>query len=132
MVYRVGSSSTARRCCSPWAATTRPTRWRSGWLTLVGTLAREKAERSSLDRRSRGLSLTYAADVGEDWGGSVRLGLSAARFDEEDTTFLRRRQDWTRSLGLTLSSRKLSWEGYPPVFMLDWSRIDSTVPLYDR
>lgn len=103
-----------------------------GWLTLGGTLARETAERSSLDWRSRGLSLTYAADVGEGWSGSVRLGLNAARFDEADATFLRRREDRTRSLGLTLSHRKLSWEGYQPVFMLDWSRTESTVPLYDR
>ena len=103
-----------------------------GWLTLAGTLARETADRSDLDWRSRGLSLEYAADVGEDWSGSVRLGLSAARFDEADGVFLTRREDRTRSAGLTLSHRKLSWEGYQPVLMLDWSRTDSNVPLYDR
>ena len=103
-----------------------------GWLTLAGTLARETADRSSQDWRSHGLSLEYAADVGEDWSGSVRLGLSTARFDEADGVFLTRREDRTRSLGLTLSHRKLSWEGYQPVFTLDWSRTDSNVPLYDR
>ena len=103
-----------------------------GWLTFGGTLARETADRRGLDWRSRGLSLEYAVDVGEDWSGSVRLGLNTARFDEEDALFRRRREDRTRSAGLTLSHRKLSWEGYRPVFMLDWSRTDSTVPLYDR
>ena len=83
-----------------------------GWLTLGGTLARETADRSSLDWQSRGLSLTYAADVGEDWSGSVRLGLSTARFDEADAIFLKPREDRTRSIGLRLSHRKLSWEGY--------------------
>ena len=103
-----------------------------GWLTLAGSLARETAEASSLNWRSRGLSLEYAADVGEDWSGSVRLGLSAARFDEADGAFLARREDRTRSAGLTLSHRKVSWEGYQPVLMFDWSRTDSNVPLYDR
>ena len=101
-------------------------------MTLAGTLARETADASSLNWRSRGLSLTYAADVGEDWSGSLRLGLSAARFDEADGAFLTRREDQTRSVGVTLSHRKISWEGYQPVFMLDWSRTDSNVPLYDR
>ena len=103
-----------------------------GWLTLSGTLARETAEASSLNWRSHGLNLRYAADVGEDWSGSVRLGLSKARFDEADGVFLTRRGDRTRSAGLTLSHRRLSWEGYQPVFTLDWSRTDSNVPLYDR
>ncbi|MDE0374072.1 MAG: surface lipoprotein assembly modifier [Rhodospirillales bacterium] len=79
-----------------------------------------------------GLSLDYAADFGEDWSGSVRLGLNAARFDEADAAFLARRDDCTRSAGLTLSRRVLSWEGNQPVLMLDWSRTDSTIPLYDR
>ena len=103
-----------------------------GWLTLDGTLARETAERSSLDWRSRGVRLEYAADAGNDWSGSVWLGLTGARFDEADATFLRRRRDRTRSAGLTLSHRGLSWEGYRPVFILDRSRTDSTIPLYRR
>ena len=103
-----------------------------GWLTLGGSLARETADRRSLNWRSWGLSLTYAADVGEDWSGSLRLGLGEARFDEADAVFLARREDRTRSVGLTLSHRRLSWEGYQPVFVLDWSRTDSNVPLYDR
>ena len=103
-----------------------------GWLTLGGTLARESAGRSSQNWRSHGLSVTYAADVGEDWSGSVRLGLSTARFDEADPAFLRRREDRTQSVGLSLSHRRLSWRGYQPVLLLDWSRTDSNVPLYDR
>ena len=103
-----------------------------GWLTLGGTLARETMDLSSLNWRSRGLSLEYAADIGEDWGGSVRLGLSGARFDEADAAFLTRREDRTRSAGLTLAHRKVSWQGYQPILMLDWSRTDSTIPLYDR
>jgi len=103
-----------------------------GWLTLSGTLARETAGRSSQNWCSRGLNLTYAADVGEDWSGSVRVGLSAARFDETDAAFLRRRADRTRSVGLTLAHRTVSWEGYQPVLMLDWSRTDSAIALYDR
>ena len=94
--------------------------------------ARETAERSSQNWRSRGLNLTYAADVGEDWRGSVRVGLSAARFDETDAAFLRRREDRTRSVGLTLAHRKVSWEGYQPVLMLDWSQTEPAIPLYDR
>ena len=103
-----------------------------GWLTLGGTLARESAERRSVNWRSRGLSVEYAAEVAENWSGSVRLGLSAARFDETDAVFLTRREDRTRSASLTLSHRKLSWEGYQPVLMVDWSRTDSNVALYDR
>lgn len=103
-----------------------------GWLSLSGTLARETADRSSLNWRSGGLSVTYAADVGEDWSGSVRLGMSEARFDEPDGVFLTRREDRTRSAGLSLSHREVSWNGYQPVLMFDWSRTDSNVPLYDR
>ena len=103
-----------------------------GWLTLGGTLARERPEARGLRWRSRGLDLAYAADIGEDWSGSVRLGLSTARFDETDAAFLTRREDRTRSVGLTLSHRKVSWEGYQPVLVLDWSRTDSTIQLYDR
>ena len=103
-----------------------------GWLSLSGTLARETADQSSLNWRSGGLSVTYAADVGEDWSGSVRLGASTARFDEADAIFLTRREDRTRSAGLSLSHREVSWNGYQPVLMFDWSRTDSNVPLYDR
>ena len=103
-----------------------------GWLTLSGSLARETADWDNLNWRSRGLSLEYAADVGEDWSGSVRLGLSTARFDEADAIFLTRREDRTRSAGLSLSHREVSWNGYQPVLMFDWSRTDSNVPLYDR
>ena len=56
----------------------------------------------------------------------------AGRFDEADGVFLTRREDRTRSAGLMLSHRKVSWEGYQPVLMFDWSRTDSNVPLYDR
>ena len=68
----------------------------------------------------------------EDWSGSVRLGLNTARFDETDAAFLRRREDRTWSASLTLAHRKVSWEGYQPVLMLDGSRTDSTIPLFDR
>ncbi len=103
-----------------------------GWLSLSGTLTRETARLSSLNWRSGRLSLEYAADAGEDWSRSVRLGMSAARFDEADAVFLTRREDRTRSAGLTLSHREVSWNGYQPVLMFDWSRTDSNVPLYDR
>ncbi len=33
---------------------------------------------------------------------------------------------------MTLSHREVSWEGYQPVLMLDWSRTDSNIELYDR
>ena len=103
-----------------------------GWLTARGTLSRETAERRSLNWRSRGLSLEYAAQLGDGWSGTVRLGLNTRRYDEADALFLRPREDRTRSAGLTLSHREVSWEGYQPVLMLDWSRTDSTVPFYDR
>ena len=103
-----------------------------GWLTAGGTLTRATAGRSSLSWRSQGVNLTYAANVGEDWSGSVRLGLSVARFDDVSETFLLRREDRTRSVGLTLSNRRISWEGYQPALMLDWSQTDSTIPLFDR
>ncbi len=103
-----------------------------GWLTARGTISRASADLRSQSWRSQGLGLEYAADIGEDWSGSVRLGMSGLRFDEEDATFLVRREDETLSAGLTLSHRKLSWEGYQPVLMLDWSRTDSTIPLNDR
>ena len=103
-----------------------------GWLTLDGTLARETAKLRGLRWSSRGLGLRYAVNLGENMSGSLRLGLSAARFDEEDAVFLARREDQTRTAGMTLSHRKLSWEGYLPVLTLEWSRTDSSIPLYDR
>ncbi|MCY4420227.1 MAG: porin family protein [Gammaproteobacteria bacterium] len=103
-----------------------------GWLSVRGTLSRENADRRSLDWSSRGLDLGYAAEVGDAWSGSVRLGLNRLRFDEADALFLRRREDRTRSASLTLSHREISWEGYQPVLMLDWSKTDSSVPFYDR
>ena len=103
-----------------------------GWLTARGTFSRETAERRSLNWRSRGLGLEYAAEVGDGWSGSVRLGLKAQRYDEADALFLRRRADRRRSAGMTLSHREVSWEGYQPVLMLDWSRTDSNIELYDR
>ena len=102
------------------------------WLTLGGTLAREIAEFSNLDWRSRELSLDYAWDPGEGWSGSVRLGLGVVRFDEEDATFLTRREDRTRSAGLTLPHRGFACSGYQPIFALDWSRTRPTVPPHDR
>ena len=103
-----------------------------GWLTVGATLARERPEAPSLRWRSRGLNLRYAVDVGEDWSGSVRLGLSEARFDEADAAFFVRREDRTQTLGLSLSHRRVAWEGYQPVLMIDGLRTDSTIPLYDR
>ncbi len=101
-------------------------------LTLGGTLARETAEFSNLDWRLRGLSLDYAGDPGEGWSGSVRLGLGVVRFDEEDATFLTRREDRTRNVGLSRSHRRSARVGCLPVFALDWSRTRSAVPLHDR
>ena len=89
-------------------------------------------DRSTLNWRSRVLILEYAADVGEDWSGWVRLGLSAGRFGEADVVFLTRREERTRSVGLTLSHRKVSREGYQPVLMLDRSRTNSNVAQHDR
>lgn len=102
-----------------------------GWLTLGGTLARETTDQKTLDWGSRGLSLEYAAEVG-NWSGSARLGAGSPRFDDEDGTFLVRRRDETGNAGLTLSHREVSWRGYQPVLTVDWSRTDSNIALYDR
>ena len=103
-----------------------------GWLTLGGTLGRESAELRSQHWRSRGLNLEYAVGVDENWSGSVQLGLSDVRFDAEDAAFLVRREDATRSAGVTRSHRRLPWEGHQPVLMLDRSHNDSNIALYDR
>ncbi len=103
-----------------------------GWLTLSGTLSHEIPGRRSLDWRSEGLNLQYAANVGAHWNGSVWVGLNWTRFATEDPTFLRRRKDRTPMAGLTLSHRKLSWNGYMPVLTVDWSRNASNIPLYER
>ena len=79
-----------------------------------------------------GLRPIYERQVGEDWSRSVRLGLSATRGNEANAAFLTRCGTRTRSAGLTLSHGKLSWEGYQPIFILDWSRTDSNVPLSNQ
>ena len=54
------------------------------------------------------------------WSGSVRLGFGVVRFDEEDATFLTRREDdRTRNVGLTLSHRRFARAGHQPVFALN-------------
>ena len=103
-----------------------------GWLTLDGTLSREHPGRRDLRWSSQGLSLQYAATVGEHWSGSVQVGLSQIRFAATDEAFLRRRADRTPTAGLTLSHRRISWNGYLPVLILNWARTTSNIPLYDR
>lgn len=103
-----------------------------GWLTVSGTLARETPARRNLRWRSQGLRLQYAATVGENWSGWLWAGWTRTRFDAEDPTFVRRRDDRMQTVGLTLSHRKISWEGYLPALILQWSRTDSNIPLYDR
>ena len=43
-----------------------------------------------------------------------------------------RREGRTRSFSLTVSHRKLAWEGYMPELTLSRSRTASSIPLYDR
>ena len=103
-----------------------------GWLTAGGKISRETAVLRRLRLRSREASLRYAADIGRDWNASVRLGLAETQFDAEEPLFLKRRGDRTREIGLTVSHRGLSWEGYLPELTVNWSRTDSSIPLYDR
>lgn len=103
-----------------------------GWLTARSTLARETPTERTLRWWSYGLNLAYTATVGKDWNGSLSVGLTELPFDGEDAAFLRRRRDRVRTVGLTLSHRQISWEGYLPVLILNWSRAGSNIPLYER
>ena len=104
----------------------------TGWLTVGGTLSRERPERQSLRWKGREASLGYTADFGRDWHMSVRASLIETDFDADHPLFLKRREDRTRRLGLTVSHRALAWEGYLPEITLSWARTTSTIPLYDR
>ncbi len=103
-----------------------------GWLTAGAKAARETAKARTRSWTSREASLRYAADVGRDWQVSLRAALARTRFDAEEWLFRARREDRAREVGLTLSHRKLAWEGYLPELTLGWSRTRSSIPLYDR
>ena len=103
-----------------------------GWLTASGKISRETPERRNLRWTSREVSLRFAADIGRNWSMSVRAGLTRTRFEAEESLFLKRREDRTHDVGLTVSHRALVWEGYLPELALNWSRTTSSIPLYER
>ena len=103
-----------------------------GWLTVGGQLSREDPEARTLRWTSGTGSLAYAADFGRGWSVSVRANLARTRFDHEHSTFLVRREDVTRRVGLVVSNRALGWGGYLPELVLSWQRTTSTIPLYER
>ena len=103
-----------------------------GWLTVGGKVSRESPERRDLRWTSRAVSLRYATTVGRDWSLSAGAGLTRTRFDAVAPLFLTRREDRTRDVSITASHRRLAWEGYLPELTLNWSRTESSIPLYDR
>ena len=104
----------------------------SGWLTAGGKVSRETPDRRNLRWRSREASLRYAATLGENWSVSARARMAVTRFEDRERLFLRRREDRTRKVDLTLSHRRLAWKGYLPELTLGMSRTESSIPLYDR
>ena len=104
----------------------------NGWLTAAGKVSRELPERRDLRWTSRALSLRYATTIGRDWSLSASAGLTRTSFDAVAPLFLTRRWDRTHDVGITASHRKLAWEGYLPELTLNWSRTESSIPLYDR
>ena len=103
-----------------------------GWLTVGGKISRESPERRDLRWTSRAVSLRYATTVGRDWSLSAGAGLTRTSFDAVAPLFLTRREDRTRDVSITASHRRLAWEGYLPELALNWSRTESSIPLYDR
>ena len=102
-----------------------------GWLTVGGKISRESPERRDLRWTSRAASLRYATTVGRDWSLSAGAGLTRTSFDAVAPLFLTRREDRTHDIGITASHRRLAWEGYLPELTLNWSRTESSIPLYD-
>ena len=103
-----------------------------GWLTVRARASREKPARRTLRWSSREAWGGYAADPGRGWTALIEAGAARTRFDGEHPLFRSRREDRSRSLALTVSHRKLEWEGRSPELTLTWSRTASNVPLYDR
>ena len=103
-----------------------------GWLTMGGEISRETPERRSLRWASHKVWLRYAADIGQDWSVSFRAGLTRTRFDAEEPLFLKRREEQTHDVSLTVSHRALAWEGYLPELALNWNRTRSNIPIYNR
>ena len=103
-----------------------------GWLTAGGKVSRETPERRSLGWRSREASLRYAANLGENWSVTLRASRTKTKLEDEAWLFLKRREDKTRTIGLTLSHRRLAWRGYLPELTLNLSRTESNIPLHDR
>ena len=104
----------------------------AGWLTLGAKVSREMPARKDLRWTSRAVSLRYATTVGRDWSLSAGAGLTRTSFDAVAPLFLTRREDRTRDVSITASHRRLAWEGYLPELTLNWSRTESSIPLYDR
>ena len=50
----------------------------------------------------------------------------------EEPLFLKRREEQTHDVSLTVSHRALAWEGYLPELALNWYRTRSNIPIYDR
>ena len=103
-----------------------------GWLTLGGKFSRETPERKDLRWRSREVSVRYAASFGRNVTLSANAGIARTRFDAEAPLFFTVRKDRRHDLGVTVSHRRLAWEGYLPELTLEWSRTESSIPFYDR
>ena len=103
-----------------------------GWFTVRARASRETPARRTLRWSSREAWGGYAARPGRDWTAFIEAGAGRTRFDGEDPLFRARREDRYRSVTLTVSHRKLEWEGHSPELSLRWSRTASNVPWYDR
>ena len=103
-----------------------------GWLTVRGALSREEPKLRNLRWTSHQVGFQYAANFSQNWDTAIWASLIKTDFDGEHPFFLKQREDLTYSIGLRISNRAVSWEGYMPEVTLNWTRTTSTIPLYDR
>lgn len=103
-----------------------------GDLTAGGAFSRETPERRDLRWTSREAWIEYAAGLRRDLCLSVRIHGAETSFGAIHPLFGKRRRDRTRGAGLTISDRAIAWRGYLPELTLDWTRMQSNLPLYER
>lgn len=103
-----------------------------GDLTAGGAFSRETPARRDLRWTSREAWLGYAAGIGRDVHLSVRIHGAETNFGGVHPLFVKRRRDRTRGASLTISNRAITWRGYLPELTLDWTRMRSNIPLYER
>ena len=104
----------------------------SWWLKVHARNSREPPGKYTFGWVSHEKSIQCSTNIGQDWNLSIRVGLGKTRFNGVIPLLLKQRYDETRDIYLTASKRGLTWMGYLPELLLNWSHTSSTIPIYQR